>query len=120
MNSQADAPSAPKQRERERNPTGGRLSTVVPSAECERHPPTRATGFLPAAGNRNGSSVNNAGSNGNYWSSTHNGSNNAYNLNFNSGNVNPSNNNNRYNGRSVRLVRSAENSQRKKSVLFFL
>lgn len=60
---------------------------------------------LPAAGNRNGSSLNNAGSNGNYWSSTPNSSNtnNAYGLNFNSGNVNR-NNNNRYNGQSVRPV----------------
>lgn len=62
--------------------------------------------FLPAAGNRNGSSVNNVGSNGNYWSSTINSSNtnNAYNVNFNSGNFNATNNNNRYNGNSVRLV----------------
>ena len=60
--------------------------------------------FLPAAGNRNGTSVNNVGSNGNYWSSSYNNSNNAYNLNFNSGNVNPNNNNNRYNGFSVRIV----------------
>ena len=59
---------------------------------------------LPAAGYRNGTSVNNVGSNGNYWSSTPNGTNNAYNLNFNSSNVNPANNNNRYNGNSVRLV----------------
>ena len=63
--------------------------------------------FLPAAGNRNGTTVNNAGSNGNYWSTTANGTNNAYNVNFNSGNVNPANNNNRYNGFSVRLVRVA-------------
>lgn len=63
--------------------------------------------FLPAAGNRNGTSVNNAGSNGNYWSSSPNASNvnNAYNVNFNSDNLNPSNNNNRNNGQSVRLVR---------------
>ncbi|MBR0072961.1 MAG: hypothetical protein IJP95_03920 [Bacteroidales bacterium] len=74
--------------------------------------------FLPAAGNRNGTSVNNVGSNGNYWSATYNNSNNAYNLNFNSGNVNPSNNNNRYNGQSVRLVRSAENCPRPFIFLF--
>ena len=61
--------------------------------------------FLPAAGYRNGSSLNNAGSNGNYWSSSLNSDNswNAYNMNFNSGNHNV-NNNNRYNGRSVRPV----------------
>ena len=59
----------------------------------------------PAAGYRNGSSLNNAGSNGNYWSSSlnENNSNNAWNLNFNSGNHN-TNNNNRYNGQSVRAV----------------
>ncbi len=64
----------------------------------------RGAVFLPAAGNRNGQKVYNVGNNGNYWSSTPNDANNAYNLNFNSGNVN-ANNNNRYNGQSVRLVR---------------
>ena len=59
--------------------------------------------FFAAAGNYNNGSLNNAGDNGNYWSSTPNDSNNAYNLNFNSGNIN-TNNNNRYNGYSVRPV----------------
>lgn len=61
--------------------------------------------FLPTAGWRNDTSLNNAGSNGNYWSRSlnTNNSNNAYNLNFNSGNVDW-NNNNRYNGQSVRPV----------------
>jgi hypothetical protein len=61
---------------------------------------------LPASGNRNGSNLNNHGSNGNYWSSTLNNSNvsNAYNLNFNSGNYNSNNNNNRYYGHTVRPV----------------
>lgn len=59
----------------------------------------------PAAGYRNGTSLNNEGSNGNYWSSTPNESNdnNSYNLNFNSGNHN-TNWNNRNNGQSVRPV----------------
>lgn len=59
----------------------------------------------PAAGYRNGSSLNNAGENGNYWSSTPYESNtqNAYNLNFNSGNHNVDWNN-RNNGHSVRPV----------------
>ena len=76
----------------------GHLRNALPS-------PLRAV-FLPAAGNRNGASVNNVGSNGNYWSSTAHSSNatNAYNVNFNSSNLNPQNNNNRYNGKSVRLV----------------
>ena len=67
---------------------------------------SRATsiGELPAAGNRNGSNVNNVGDNGNYWSSTANDSDNAYNVNFNSNNVNPDNNDNRNNGYSVRLI----------------
>lgn len=62
--------------------------------------------FLPAAGYRNNGSLNNDGSNGNYWSSSLNESNpnNAYYLNFNSSNVDW-NNNNRYNGQSVRAVR---------------
>ena len=61
---------------------------------------------FPAAGNCNNGSVNNVGSNGNYWSSSVNSSNvqNAYNLNFNSSNVNWQNNNNRHNGFAVRGV----------------
>lgn len=64
----------------------------------------------PAAGWRNGSSINNRGSNGNYWSGTpyESGSNNAYNLNFKSGNHNR-NWNNRYNGFSVRPVAELTN-----------
>ncbi len=74
------------------------------SADCCRN--RRTVHFLPAAGNRWNGELNNAGSNGNYWSSTLNESNpnNAWNLNFNSGNVN-TNNNNRNNGQSVRPVR---------------
>ena len=62
--------------------------------------------FLPAAGNRNNNSsgYNNVGTNGNYWSSSINGTN-AYNTNFNSTNVNPgNNNNNRANGFSIRCI----------------
>lgn len=67
--------------------------------------------FLPAAGNRNGTSLNNAGFNGNYWSSSLNtdNPNNAYNLNFNSGNVNMNNNNRNY-GQSVRPVCLSQHS----------
>lgn len=49
-------------------------------------------------------SLTNAGTNGNYWSAGPNSVNNGYNLNFNSGNTNPTNNNNRANGFSVRPV----------------
>ena len=60
---------------------------------------------FPAAGNRNNTNLNDAGSNGNYWSSSLNtdNPNNARNVNFSSGYVNR-NNNNRYNGQSVRPV----------------
>ncbi len=49
---------------------------------------------------------NGAGNEGNYWSSTpHSNGTNAYNLNFNSASsINPSNNNNRHNGFSVRCT----------------
>ena len=60
--------------------------------------------FFACSGNGNGTSWNNRGSNGNYWSSSFNSARNARNLNFNSGGVNPQNNNNRYNGFAVRAV----------------
>ena len=60
--------------------------------------------FFSCSGNGNGTARNNRGSNGNYWSSTWNSARNARNLNFNSGGVNPQNNNNRYNGFTVRAV----------------
>lgn len=61
--------------------------------------------LLPVAGNRNNSNgtLNNVGSNGNYWSSTVDGTN-ARNLNFNSSNANV-NSNNRANGFSVRCLK---------------
>jgi len=57
------------------------------------------------AGNRNNSngSLNNVGSNGNYWSSSVSGSN-ARNLNFNSSNAGM-NSNNRANGNAVRCLK---------------
>ena len=87
-------------------------TTQLSSAPCEEQLAEKRNTddcslFLPAAGNRNNDgTMNNVGSNGNYWSSTPNDSNNAYNLNFNSGNVNATNNNNRNNGRSVRCVKA--------------
>jgi len=58
---------------------------------------------LPAAGNYNGTTLQNLGTNGNYWAATLNNATNAYNLNFNSTNANM-NNNARYNGMPVRAV----------------
>ena len=62
--------------------------------------------FLPAAGNRYGSSVGNAGSNGYYWSSSIVSSytNSAYDVYFYSGSFSPQYDNNRCSGNSVRLV----------------
>jgi hypothetical protein len=67
-----------------------------------------ATFCVDAAGYLNNSdgSLNNRGSNGNYWSSTQNDATNGWNLNFNSGNSNM-NNNNKANGFSVRCVRDS-------------
>lgn len=65
---------------------------------------TEKTLFFPAAGNYNGTSLNNRGSNGNYWSSSWISATNARNLNFNSSSVNPQNSNNRRNGFSLRGV----------------
>ena len=61
--------------------------------------------LLTMAGNSNNSngSLNNVGTNGNYWSSTVSGTN-SRNLNFNSSNANM-NTNNRANGNSVRCLK---------------
>ena len=66
--------------------------------------------FLPAAGYRNGTSVNGVGSNGRYWSSSPLTSNvdYAYRVSFYSDSLYPANNGYRYNGFSVRLVRQVE------------
>ncbi|MBQ3845076.1 MAG: hypothetical protein II817_08915 [Bacteroidales bacterium] len=60
--------------------------------------------FLPAAGRRGGTSVSDVGSYGVYWSSTANGTGNAYSLYFDSSYFNPSNSYRRCSGYSVRLV----------------
>ena len=70
-----------------------------------------ATGcvFLPAAGYRNGASVNGADSDGYYWSSTaYYGTNYAYYVDFYSDGVDPALGNNRFSGLSVRLVRPVQ------------
>ena len=61
--------------------------------------------FLPAAGNRYGTSVYRVGSYGYYWSGTARSETDAYGLYFLSGNVGPADYGSRYSGRSVRLVR---------------
>ena len=69
-----------------------------------------ACALFSASGNGAGSSWNNRGANGNYWSASFNSARNARNLNFNSGGVNPQNNNNRYNGFAVRAVQHLSDS----------
>ena len=64
--------------------------------------------FLPAAGFRNGTSVNNVGSDGYYWLATYSNSFDAFHMGFNSGTVYPSSSSGRFIGRSVRLVRPAQ------------
>lgn len=64
--------------------------------------------FLPAAGFRYGTSVLNVGSYGYYWSSTAGSANYAYYVCFYSSNFNPSGNDSRYYGYSVRLVIACE------------
>ena len=63
--------------------------------------------------------MNNQGTNGNYWSSSPNGTN-GYNLNFNSTAINPSNNNNRANGFSVRCFKNYMKSLNIKSSDFLI
>ena len=60
--------------------------------------------WLVRAGYVSYGTLNNSGNNGNYWSSTVYSADNAYRLNINSSEFNPSNNNNRNNGNSVRCV----------------
>ena len=64
--------------------------------------------FLPAAGGRNVTTVYNAGTYGNYWSSSSLSDMQAYIVYFNSGYLHPANYNDRSHGFSVRLVRAAE------------
>ena len=64
--------------------------------------------FLPAAGDRYGWSVNNAGSQGYYWSSSPYGAMFAFAVYFSSGSLKPADDSGRCNGYSVRLVREVE------------
>ena len=65
--------------------------------------------FLPAAGWRDGTSVNDVGSVSNYWSASYNGSSSARSVGFYGGNLNPDDWSRRNHGRSVRLVCPSEN-----------
>ncbi len=61
--------------------------------------------FLPAAGYRYDSSVDNAGTNGTYWSATPSDTDSSHYVSFNLNSLTPANSNSRYFGGSVRLVR---------------
>lgn len=63
--------------------------------------------FLPAAGNRNGTTLASTGANGNYWTATNDGTNKAYYMGFASATVSANRSGNRYSGRAVRLVQDA-------------
>ena len=80
---------------------GGLLRCILPGGRTRMQSEKL---FFACSGNGNGTGWNNVGSNGNYWSASINSAANARNLNFNSGGVNPQNNNNRFNGFSVRPV----------------
>lgn len=89
------------------------MSARAPVPSCRRGAAcgvgAQGCAFLPASGNYNNGDWNNGGNNGNYWSSTENDENNAYNLNFNDSNLNPENNDNKSdNYYSVRLVRASK------------
>ena len=86
------------------NTTGAAFTTNSWSGEDWTKMETAGAVFLPAAGFRNGTSVIVVGSNGYYWSSTHNGTDNAYGLNFSSYSVSPAAYSSRCYGSSVRLV----------------
>ena len=72
-------------------------------------------------GNRNSDGFNNAGNNGNWWTSEENDSGNAYNrnMNYNNDNVNE-NNNDKSNGRSVRCVEDCAGGGRQSASPFFI
>ena len=91
-------------REKSKSPHGLAMRN---SMQVSYQEATVSTLFFPCSGNGNGSSWNNRGSNGNYWSRSLNSAANGRNLNFNSGGVNPQNNNNRFNGFAVRPVQQS-------------
>lgn len=68
---------------------------------------TNGAVFLPAAGNRSGTTLNNTGVNGNYWTATSDGSENAFYMGFASATVSANRSGVRRTGRAVRLVQNA-------------
>lgn len=92
---------------------GKRFCFVISGVSCTPQEMQISHGFFffPGGYRNNNGTYNNIGNNGNWWSSTENDSNNAWNrkLNYNNSNVNR-NNNNKQNGFSVRCVRDENRS----------
>ena len=92
------------------NPTTADDFTYTPSDAQWTALADKGCVFLPAAGERGGTTVYNAGTLGEYWSSSPDDSDarHAYFVKFGSDALNPANNYTRDLGYSVRLVRAAE------------
>ena len=83
-------------------------SNVISSSTWTSSLQSHGAVFLPAAGNRNGTSVNNVGSNGNYWSASYISSGSACYVYFSGGSLYTDYAISRYRGQSVRLVCPAQ------------
>jgi hypothetical protein len=68
---------------------------------------TNGAVFLPAAGNRNGTTLESTGVNGNYWTATSASNTNAYYMGFASATPSANRSGGRHTGRAVRLVQDA-------------
>ena len=90
------------------NPTTSDNFTYAPSDAQWSALADKGCVFLPAAGYRDGTTVNSVGSRGFYWSSTVYNAINAYSVCFNKDGLGPADYYYRYYGLSVRLVRPAE------------
>ena len=90
------------------NSSGASFSSNIISASQWTTLESAGAVFLPSAGIRHGTSVSDY-SNGDYWSSSYNDNGYAHFLYFSDSGLNPNSSYNRLNGRSVRLVRVAEN-----------
>ena len=91
------------------NPNGGNYtSNTITATDWANVLEANGAVFLPAAGYRDGTSVGSAGSYGYYWSSSYYGSDGARGVYFYSGYLGTLSSSYRYDGQSVRLVRSAQ------------
>ena len=89
------------------NKSGARYSSNTIKASRWKKMEQHGAVFLPAAGRRDGTSVSGVGSYGYYWSASYYYTNGAWCVYFSGSGLNAEISNGRYNGQSVRLVRSA-------------